>query len=102
MLLNKKDVRREFKLIRIPKQKSVFEWDAKKGNNKIFIADADNFHTILLETSNPTSPPKSSIYVSSHTPGQVYSPEIPTQVTSSLTTFGTLSSNKKKTQSECQ
>lgn len=53
--------------------------------------------TILLETSNPTAPPKSSIYISSHTPSQVYSPEMPTQVTSSITTtFGTLSSNKKK------
>lgn len=58
--------------------------------------------TILLETSHSTSPPKSSIYLSSHTPSQVYSPEIPTQVTSSITTFGTISSNKKKIQSTKQ
>lgn len=59
--------------------------------------------TILLETTHPTSPPKSSIYLSSNTPGQVYSPDLPTQVTSSLTTFGTiLGSNKKKTQSTKQ
>lgn len=58
--------------------------------------------TILLETSNPTSPPKTSIYISSNTPSQVFNPEIPTQVTSSLTTFGTVSSNKKKIQSTKQ
>lgn len=67
------------------------------GNNGYGESD-----TILLETSHPTSPPKSSIYISSNTPSQVYSPEIPTQVTSSITTFGTLSSNKKKIQSTKQ
>lgn len=67
------------------------------GNNGYGESD-----TILLETSNPTSPPKTSIYISSHSPSQVYGPEIPTQVTSALTTFGTLSTNKKKIHSTKQ
>ncbi|XP_055310506.1 serine protease filzig [Sitodiplosis mosellana] len=52
--------------------------------------------TVLIETSQPTTPEKTSIYLSSHSTGQVYSPELPTQVTDSLTTFGTLNPNKKK------
>lgn len=51
--------------------------------------------TILLEHSRPTSPEKTSIYLS-HAPGQVYSPELPTHVTESLTTYGTLNPTKKK------
>lgn len=58
--------------------------------------------TILLETSKPTTPEKSSIYLSSHVPGQVYSPELPSQVTDSITTFGTFNPNKKKTQNTKQ
>lgn len=50
--------------------------------------------TILLEHTRPTAPEKTSIYLSSHGPGQVYSPELPTHVTDALTTFGT--PNKKK------
>lgn len=49
--------------------------------------------TILVET---TKPDKTSIYLSSNAPGQVYSPELPTQVTDSITTFGTFIPNKKK------
>lgn len=52
--------------------------------------------TILLDTSNPTTPPKPSIYLSSSGPGQIYSHESPNQVTTTLTTFGTHTSNKKK------
>lgn len=49
--------------------------------------------TILVET---TKPDKTSIYLSSNAPGQVYSPELPTHVTDSITTFGTFIPNKKK------
>lgn len=53
--------------------------------------------TILLETSKPTLPQQTSIYLSSSAPGQVFSPELPAHVTDSLTTFGTFSTpNKKK------
>lgn len=52
--------------------------------------------TILLETSKPSTSDKTSIYLSSHQPGQVYSPELPTHVTDSITTFGTFNPNKKK------
>lgn len=52
--------------------------------------------TILLENSRPTTHEKTSIYLSSHAPGQVYSPELPAHVTESLTTFGTINPTKKK------
>lgn len=58
--------------------------------------------SILLETSGPTAPPSSSIYISANTPGQAYGPDIPNQVTTSLTSFGTLSTNKKKPHSTKQ
>lgn len=58
--------------------------------------------TILLETSKPTTPEKTSIYLSSSAPGQVYSPEVPTQMSDSITTFGTFNPNKKKVQSTKQ
>lgn len=51
--------------------------------------------TVLIES---TTPEKTSIYLSSHTPGQVYSPELPSQVTDSFTTFGAINTNKKKVQ----
>lgn len=58
--------------------------------------------TVLIETSKPSTAEKTSIYLSSHAPGQAYSPELPSQVTDSLTTFGTTISNKKKTQNTKQ
>lgn len=58
--------------------------------------------TVLIDPSHPTTPEKTSVYLSTHTSGQVYSPELPTQVTDSLTTFGTISPNKKKVQSTKQ
>lgn len=54
--------------------------------------------TVLIETSKPTT----SIFLASHSPGQVYSPELPSHVTESLTTFGTLNPNKKKVQNTKQ
>lgn len=54
--------------------------------------------TVLIETSRPSVPEKTSIYLSSHAPGQAYSPELPSQVTDSLTTFGTPNPNRKKVQ----
>lgn len=58
----------------------------------------DGSDTILLETSRPvTSTDKTSIYLSSHTPGQLYSSELPTHVTNTFDTTTLIgTSNKKK------
>lgn len=54
--------------------------------------------TILLETSRPiaTSTDKTTIYLSSHSPGQVYSSELPTHVTDSFDTATIITTGNKK------
>lgn len=70
------------------------------SDNRVPVNSYGESDTILLE-SKPSSE-KTSIYLSSNTPGQVYSPELPTQVTNSITTFGTFNPNKKKVPSTKQ
>lgn len=54
--------------------------------------------TILLETSRPiaTSTDKTTFYLSSHSPGQVYSSELPTHVTDSFDTATIITTGNKK------